>query len=275
MSEQLQQRARELLESRTVAAVIGWEEADVPESVRPIIVRRAEDVHRLVLNRFCLNNLAVYLTRPEVRKLGRVAIVAREPDIRSIFVLMQEKQVSRESVEIIGASMGSSGTSDDCRVLAERSLEELGKYIEGVQPAELAELPRVEELEKLDEAGRWKFWQEQFSRCIRCYACRQACPLCYCTPCVVEKSQPQWLETSAHGRGNFAWNVTRAFHLAGRCTGCGACERACPVGIPLMLLNSMLAREARDKFGHVAGLDFSGDPAFASYKPDDPNELFE
>ena len=35
---------------------------------------------------------------------------------------------------------------------------------------------------------------------------------------------------------------------------CGACEAACPQGIPLMLLNAMLAEEVAEEFGAKAGL---------------------
>ena len=86
-------------------------------------------------------------------------------------------------------------------------------------------------------AQRWSFWEEELSRCVRCHACREVCPLCFCERCVADKTQPQWIESSPHGRGNLAWHLTRAMHLAGRCVGCGECTRACPAGIPLGLLN--------------------------------------
>lgn len=98
--------------------------------------------------------------------------------------------------------------------------------------------------------------------------------MCCCDRCIADMNQPQWLDTSAHPLGNFAWNITRAFHLAGRCINCGECERACPVDIPLMTLNRFLARQVRDHFdGYLAGYDTDDYQPFASYKPDD-NESF-
>jgi ferredoxin len=87
----------------------------------------------------------------------------------------------------------------------------------------------------------WAFWRAELDRCVKCYACRQVCPLCYCERCVADKNRPVRIETSPSPRGNLAWHITRAFHLAGRCIGCGECTRACPAGIPLGLLNRALA----------------------------------
>ncbi len=69
-------------------------------------------------------------------------------------------------------------------------------------------------------AERWAFWKAEFARCVKCYACRQVCPMCYCERCIVDKNRPVVIDTSATLKGNFAWHITRAFHLAGRCVGC-------------------------------------------------------
>ncbi len=67
--------------------------------------------------------------------------------------------------------------------------------------------------------------------------------------------------------------MVRAFHLAGRCSGCGNCERACPAGIPLMLLNKYLAMQVKERFDYVAGETADQEPVLASFKKDDPEEF--
>ena len=122
-------------------------------------------------------------------------------------------------------------------------------------------------------ADRLAFWESELSRCIKCYACRQACPLCYCQRCLVDKNRPTCIDTSATLKGNFAWHILRAFHLAGRCTGCGECTRACPAGIDLHLLNLSLAQAADDHFDYRPGEDPKAEPAVGAYRQDDQEDF--
>ena len=122
-------------------------------------------------------------------------------------------------------------------------------------------------------AARMDFWREELSRCVKCYACRQVCPMCYCNRCIVDKNRPQVVSTSATLKGNFAWHITRAFHLAGRCIGCDECTRACPVGIDLRLLNLSLAKAAEDNFAFRAGMDPKADPIIGSYSQGDKEDF--
>ena len=90
--------------------------------------------------------------------------------------------------------------------------------------------------------------------------------MCFCERCVADKTQPQWVDSSPHPRGAFAWNVTRALHLAGRCVDCGECERACPVDIPLMVLKRRLAKDIHELFDYRAGTDPQAKPPLLSFK---------
>jgi ferredoxin len=97
--------------------------------------------------------------------------------------------------------------------------------------------------------------------------------MCGCEQCFNDKNQPQWFPTAADGPGNFSWHVMRAFHLAGRCVGCGSCANACPEGVPLDLLNAAMARSAWKHFSHRAGANASGPPLQSDYKPGDQEEF--
>lgn len=144
---------------------------------------------------------------------------------------------------------------------------------EEVEKTEIKEFKRVEELEEQSTKNRWEYWENHFERCIRCYACRDACPLCYCKECMVDTLNPQWVRRSVNLSENTAWNIMRAFHLAGRCVSCGECERACPVNIPLMELNKKIERDVKKMFDYTSGLDEEEKPLFGMFKPDDPEDF--
>jgi ferredoxin len=125
-------------------------------------------------------------------------------------------------------------------------------------------------LEELPPDERWRFWLDEFHRCIRCYACRAACPLCYCETCIADKHRPQWISTAIENEGNTAWNLVRAFHLTGRCTGCDECARVCPSQIRLDLINRRMAQEVERLFGYRAGEDPEAPPPLTVFRDDDP-----
>ncbi len=132
---------------------------------------------------------------------------------------------------------------------------------------------RVAQVEALAPKERQAFFEKMFSRCIRCYACRNACPLCYCETCFVDESKPQWLGKSVELGDTLSFHFLRAFHCAGRCTDCGACESACPVGIPVRYLTRKLEADIEEKYGYQAGLDRKAKPPLSVYLPDDTDDF--
>ncbi len=96
------------------------------------------------------------------------------------------------------------------------------------------------------------------------------CPLCSCEQCVAEETRPQWIPRATTEGDNQLFLTLRAMHLAGRCTECGACERACPMDLPLMALNTKLAKEVERMFDHVAGADPEAKPPLATFRDEDP-----
>lgn len=133
-----------------------------------------------------------------------------------------------------------------------------------------ARYSKVLETEALSPASKYEFWARQFERCIRCYACRNVCPACSCRKCAFDVPDPEWVSKCTWLSEQFMFHFLRAFHVAGRCVGCGECERACPMGLPLSLLNDKLMKDVEEMFGiedpHVPK---ESEP-LGFYSPDDP-----
>ena len=212
-------------------------------------------------------NPAAYLRKEEIRRQMPVAVVARPAVIRSILLLAAECQITDDDVVILGVDGETCHGPLDLAAAAQLLKEH---YPDLAPDSDV--LARVAELAEMSAEQRAAFWTGQFEKCTRCYACRAACPACYCTRCIVEKNTPQWISTAALEHGNYAWNVIRAFHLAGRCTACGACEAACPQGIPLMLLNAYLGQTVEAEFDVRVGYDPQAEPLIGAWGDEDREE---
>ena len=265
--EPVKQKARELLESGRAQAVIGRTRGPGGR-VRPLFARKASEVEALLLDESSGINLAVYWRKPEVRALGKLAFVASIAELRSFLQLAAESQFKEGDAVLL-------------------ALDKAGNPVELTKPTEIAAVveklsepptdqrPSPVDVESLDCAGRWDFWQQEFSRCVKCYACRASCPMCYCDQCLTDCNQPQWVSVPAHALGNFEWHVNRAMHLAGRCVECGACSEACPVDIPLFLINRFLGRLVDKQFGQRAGVREKLDYALSVFASRDREDFIK
>ena len=129
--------------------------------------------------------------------------------------------------------------------------------------------------EKLEPAERWEAFSREIKDCIRCYACRDACPLCYCHVCFVDESMPQWCGKTQDEADVATFHILRAFHCAGRCTDCGACESACPMDIKVRRLTSKIEKDIRELYGYTPGLDMDEPPPMSVYRPNDPQDFIK
>jgi ferredoxin len=144
--------------------------------------------------------------------------------------------------------------------------------------AEQSEVDRyqdVRHVESLPTEQKWDFFEKLLAPCIRCYACRNACPLCYCPTCFVDESRPQWVGKGQDPTDTRTFHFLRAYHCAGRCTDCGACERACPVGINMRTFTKKLEKDCYDLFGWETGLTLETRPPLDVYRPQDPGSFIK
>jgi ferredoxin len=259
--DDLRKRAKELLEASAVKVVIGYEEGTAGNT-RAIFVEKTEDADRLIFDSRCIQNLAAYVTKREVKDKGTMAIAATLPVMRSIIQLASEFQVSDNNLLVLGITTES-------KLIEFKSLSEVETFVNQYQiEIDARNREMLGKLEKMTPSERWKFWLEELAPCFKCYACRAACPMCYCSRCTVDFNQPQWIPVPSHELGNLEWHFMRAVHLTGRCIDCDACFNACPLAIPLNLLNKKMIEDLKANFeGYQPSL--KGGHLMSTYKPDD------
>ena len=69
------------------------------------------------------------------------------------------------------------------------------------------------------------------------------------------------------------FQVIRNIHVAGRCTDCSECERACPVNIPLRSLTKEMYDIVGELFHFKAGMDKAALPLMAHYEQEEAEEF--
>lgn len=312
-TEKIREAAKRLLAEGAVDVVLGYRAGTVPMREQPFAARSVEEADELVWSSFCCNNLANFL----VRRDEKTAIVAQGCVSRNIVGLLQENQIDRKRLKIIGVPcLGMVSRSKVLDKIGNKTVfavEEQGEELvvkgkgfeerlnrkellrdncftcqhrnpvisdemagEPVQDAAGGDIDKMAApWEALAPEERWSTFKEAFADCIRCYACRDACPLCYCHVCFVDESKPQWCGKTQDEADVQTFHILRAFHCAGRCTDCGACESACPMGIKMRVLTSKIEKDVRQMYGYTPGMDEKATPTMSVYRPNDPQDFIK
>jgi len=269
---QLRKIVADLLTQGKVAYVIGYENGSTPRRARPCFVRSPEDATKLVWNQHCAVNLAKYL----IGTKDTVGIVAKGCDGRSIVELIKDNQVDRSKVVIIAPTCPGVTQSPG---LGGEGQEELASCCQRCRSRDspIFDFQLVVGRDAEKEGGTVgkksspprgaTDWNSEFQRCIKCLACIKSCPLCYCTECELDGSLQSLVSKLRIPAELPTFHLVRAMHMAGRCTDCGACEAACPVGLPLTELYSQVNKEVERLLGYVPGLDIQATPPVELPKP--------
>jgi formate dehydrogenase subunit beta len=232
IENRLRQTAEELLRNKQVDLFLGYEKASLPFRTTPLFLTAAEEAERLVWNPFCTLNLAVYLPRlfkapADARQARsappppRVGIVLKGCDARSVVALVQERQVPRENLVLVGVACP--GVVD-----AQKAEQALGEH-EALGAGEDAHGG----IRAVVEDGTEITLRREAVLADACLECR--CP----TPSICDLTlggPVEAKETDAARRRTAEFESkppdarwTHFHQMLSRCIRCNACRQACPM----------------------------------------------
>ena len=311
--EKIREIALKLLKNKEVDVFIGYKKGTVPMMNEPVLITDPDQVETLYWDSFCALNLCNYLTK-RTDKIGIVATGCNSRNIathivenqikrdqlyivgvpcegmidhRAVMRTIKQREITdfREEGDrftVVGKDFEETFEKktflqNNCATCTHRNPviydEMVGEPVE--EQTDVAPFKDVEKIEQMAPEKRQGFFARLISRCLRCYACRNACPLCYCPTCFVDESTPQWVGKSIDPTDTLTFHFLRAYHCAGRCTDCGACERVCPVGIKMRQFTKKLNKDCQELFSWEAGLTLDQRPPLDVYSPDDYNEFIK
>jgi len=307
--------SRQVLADCKVDMVIGFRKGTLPMMNEPCVARTAADVDAFVWDGHCGQNLANYLTgRKEKIGIVAKGCDSRnivthivENKIRRdqvyIIGVPCKGMIDRRSVSALGEAIHTVVDQGDTVKVAGTGFEKeipradllqnncttcmhrnpvLYDTLVGEPVAEKTDSDPdfdpwadVKRIESMAPDEKYGYFDDLLKECIRCYACRNACPLCYCPTCFVDESMPQWVGKGQDPVDVRTFHFLRAYHCAGRCTDCGACARACPMGINMRVFTRKLEKDCYDRYAWEAGLTLDVRPPLDTYRADDPEEFIK
>ncbi len=313
LTEKIRNIAKKLLKDGTVDVFIGYKKGSVPMMNEPVIIRNPDEVDLLYWDSNCGLNLCNYLTG-RTDRIGILATgcnsrsivthiienqIRRDQlyivgipctgmiDHRAVNRAVGHREITDITESDITFTVTGKGFQEtfnkadylqgNCKVCRHRNPVEydemIGEPVE--EQRDVEPYSDVKNIEKMSCDDKNAFFRRLIDKCIRCYACRNACPLCYCPTCFVDESRPQWVGKSIDPTDTMTFHLLRAFHCAGRCTDCGACERVCPMGISMRQFTRKLNKDAEELFSWQAGLSLTERPPLDTYRSDDYNDFIK
>ncbi|MHA1232099.1 MAG: Coenzyme F420 hydrogenase/dehydrogenase, beta subunit C-terminal domain [Candidatus Helarchaeota archaeon] len=121
---------------------------------------------------------------------------------------------------------------------------------------------RSEDFKKLDEMSyeeRFKLFYDTFSKCRKCGSCINACPVCFCQDCDLQRKIKK--ERADKKAGVVDWEkmdrilyiITKMGHMCDSCIECGKCSQVCPVNIPSANFYRYINDKIQKKYNYTAG----------------------
>ncbi|MDR1659159.1 MAG: hypothetical protein LBR94_02305 [Desulfovibrio sp.] len=235
-------KVRAMLDGNAVTAVLGL--ADGTEGPVPHIFTNVAEVDKLGDGpKYPLGKIA-WRTLRAMPPGAHLAVVCRTCDFRAIREQEKMGQFPQRMVTCLVVPCDAK-QADRCSCSWPVPEQAHAENPVAALPADTREL--------LESADRSRLWRGHMQRCIKCYGCRNVCPVCICPECRLE--DPLFVPPVVLPPTPLPYHLLRALHVAGHCVNCGACQDACPAGIPLLALHKALSGYLFENAGQLAGKD--------------------
>ena len=225
--------------AKKIDMVIGWKKEDDSIESIPAFVEEIEEFETLIFDEYCVNNLSKYLI-DETNNGKKVGVFLKKCDEKGFEQIVMDNRVVKDNVVVYKTT---------CEGMKDFTTGEVFKKCELCLNDSVDKYAEVKEIENMSYDERYEYWMGELSKCIRCNACRNICPACNCETCVFENKNEDVLGKANNESETGFYQIIRAYHVAGRCSDCGECERICPVGIPLGKINKKIIKDLEELYG--------------------------
>lgn len=113
---------------------------------------------------------------------------------------------------------------------------------------DIMEVSRIQQVQDVSEfLSRDRI--EELAKCTMCGVCINACPVCFCTDCILQKQRKE------KNIDNLTYQMTRVAHIGDSCVNCGKCDQNCPANLPLSLYFYSMYEKMKREFKYRSGME--------------------
>lgn len=123
--------------------------------------------------------------------------------------------------------------------------EHAGEMDQMISVANATRRQDIEEWQALPQSKKL----ERLNKCTMCGMCINACPVCFCKDCVLQKRRKEG------SIDNIGYQITRITHVGDSCILCGRCALVCPMNLPLDLYFASLNEFTCNEFQYEPGME--------------------